>query len=198
MTKRKYQVLTDLFFAVAVVSALLFGRLGRYGWVAGVIGIAAGIASAVTYFWNANLLTDSCSAAHRKAAKEDLAIYPAAPQEPDAPTSSLDQLIAEWYGHGVQKAVEAIGIQNSNKLTAGYNLHSREFEQVAWINMHSLRKSEYRIQVEEVAQLIEKITPTCEVELASDGHITIRRIRASEEAVPLSPYAKAPASKWVQ
>ena len=53
MNARKYEVLTRAFFLTAIVSSMLYGKLGSLNWIAMGIGIAAAAGAAATYFYNA-------------------------------------------------------------------------------------------------------------------------------------------------
>ena len=52
MSARTYNRIANASIATAVVSALLFNRIGEYQWVAGCFGIAAGLVSASIYLYN--------------------------------------------------------------------------------------------------------------------------------------------------
>jgi hypothetical protein len=53
MNPRKYEVLTRAFFLTAIVSSMLYGKLGSLNWIALGLGIAAAVGAATTYFYNA-------------------------------------------------------------------------------------------------------------------------------------------------
>ena len=52
MSERVYDRLANVFMLIAVVSALSFNSIGSWQWVAGGIGVAAGVAAVVLYFTN--------------------------------------------------------------------------------------------------------------------------------------------------
>src|SRR2546428_5615585 len=52
MSSRLYDRITNGSVIVAILSALLFERLGRWGWTAGLLGVLAASAAAITYFCN--------------------------------------------------------------------------------------------------------------------------------------------------
>lgn len=52
MKPRTYDFITNMSLLAAVLSALLFERSGNFGWLVGILGIAAGVTAASTYFYN--------------------------------------------------------------------------------------------------------------------------------------------------
>ena len=52
MEARKYDSITALCLAVAVLSAVLFEAAGGLRWIAGALGIGAAVTTAITYICN--------------------------------------------------------------------------------------------------------------------------------------------------
>ena len=58
MSAKKYDVLTKIFFLVAVLSSLVYGKLGAFNWLAVTFGVIAAVGAVSTYFYNARRLSE--------------------------------------------------------------------------------------------------------------------------------------------
>jgi len=189
MTARAYNILTTACLAVAVASAIMFDKAGHYSWLAGAAGIAAAICAASAYFRNCR--ADDSS-------KQE-GVRPSSLPVTASPASVIDigrdgtwaarQPIggAEWpgiQGHLWPMVEGNVAPPQSSHLrlyVSGHLLYEQHHPAVVVFGRKARDVgSERHILVDEIVQLVERLSPTCEVELALDGRITIRRSKASE------------------
>jgi hypothetical protein len=71
VSPRLYNRVTNGSVVLAIVSALLFERLGRWGWIAGLLGILAASAAVITYFSNQSRMRDGAQSKGDQHPKED-------------------------------------------------------------------------------------------------------------------------------
>lgn len=187
MTAKAYNVVTTVCLAVAVGSAIMFDKAGHHNWVAGAAGIAAAICAASAYFRNSGA-DDSCK---QDGVRPSLpaAASPASLAEIGRSTWAARQPIPDAEWSGVQGSLwpmlqgSAVPSQSSRLrlYVSGHLLYEQHHPAVVVFGRRARDVVSGRhVLVDEIVQLVERLSPTCEVELALDGRITIRRSKTSE------------------
>lgn len=187
MNARKYELLTRAFFLTAIVSSLLYGKLGSLNWIALGLGIAAAVGAAATYFWNAYSSEKKSLQEAKPQTFQDTQVQAAVPRE---------RYVARSVGMvaGPKRAIqgtlwrEAVraSVVDEGKLGQYYMLvaeYQKHLSEAATRQEWRRRERhvflrERKMFLDEVVELVNRLTPTCEVQVSlTEGHLTIRPLQ---------------------
>jgi hypothetical protein len=178
MSAKRYELLTASCLVAAVVSSFLYGKSAALNWAAIGLGVAAGLGAAFTYFYNSRNLDDS---------KVEQMAKPAILAHREVAEALLDTSIPRHVEFRVQKKfwggqheICALDPPRTGRYFAIYYKH---------VNAASspIRLRERRLFLDEVVELVDRLSPTCEFELSMEGRITIRPKRALKAAAEEIP-----------
>lgn len=196
MSARRYELLTTSCLVVAVVSSFLYGKSPALTSLALVLGVGAAIGALCTYFSNARCLGADRVTDDQKPQADKVSIEVAAPQE--AGTSLVASYSVRSLAEGARN-VSQISFWDEPFVSAEeqprvryYALyhklqgHKHFANELAVARQRTFR--ERQVFVDEVVELVERLAPSCELEVNLDGRIMIKPRRspakAAEEAPP--------------
>lgn len=182
MSTRKYNVLTRACFLVAILSSVVYGKLGTLNWLALSVGGASAIVAIAAYFYNAQKLEE------KDETEEDVPHAGVVPYEKTGVAMALG-LVPEEQGENKITVTPAGEVQT----TFWSNLRKpalkdryvllEYYQHVRQISRQTAQLSERQLFLDEIVQLVDRYSPTCEVEVSlADGHLTIRPARPSRPA----------------
>jgi hypothetical protein len=188
MNAKKYELLTRVFFLTAVVSSMLYGKLGSLRWMALGLGIAAAVGAAATYFYNVYSSERPPEEAVSKVSREAQA------QTALAHSREVRVALVEGRERRVARMVAGprSGIQGTlwreslRRSVVEEGKHGRYYMMVAEYQKHlsegvirqeRLHIRERQLFLDEVVELVNRLTPTCEVQVSlADRQLTIRPV----------------------
>jgi hypothetical protein len=183
MNARKYEVLTRAFFLTAIVSSMLYGKLGSLNWIAMGIGLAAAAGAAATYFYNAYSSDKPREEAAPQISKEAL-VQVVLAEAHEMRVARDARMVAAEPKRGFQATLWRESLRSSvveegkrgryYMVFAEYQKHLNE----GVMRQERLRIRERRMFLDEVVELVNRLTPTCEVQVSlAERQLTIRPVR---------------------
>ncbi len=167
MKPRTYDFITNMSLLAAVLSALLFERSGNFGWLVGILGIAAGVTAASTYFYN-QWKSERTQQTELVAAENDVELDPNADLEtqPDFFLALRTPVVRYRYD-----LFRARGFWAYQKAEAGPELGFRSIEE-------RVTEGSFLDWVVEIVDRLStsKDDPKHEFVVSRDGKVTIRLI----------------------
>lgn len=194
MTDRQYEFWTRLCLLIAIASSIGFEKAGRFsswlGWLVGGIGIAAAIAGSIIYFYNLERGDSEAESKQRSAAVDSNVGDSPAEMQNREEVVTPDQL-AFWHMQSSQETLERVLY-----LGSGYS-HARGYRNWAvhqdvahyggvvhyyWAQTEEkrLRERERENFVDEVVEIVKRLSQECEFDFDREHRLTIRpRTRAT-------------------
>jgi len=180
MSSRKYDLITSSSMAAAVLSALLFDRVGRFHWAMGALGVAAGVTAALTYFYNQHC-TSTAVVDGRPTGKavRRPAVFVSLPTIDKQPIKKqIPKLLASvptvkiMYYRRTEGLVDITGLASELDLWCAQRRLNPKFRVLeAHSKHHASMREEF---VDEVVEIVQRLAPTCEFDLSPAGKLTIR------------------------
>jgi hypothetical protein len=183
MSEKTYRFWTTLCLILAVASAFLFDGAGHLNWLVGVVGIVAAIASACIYFYNSTSEPDSKQ-------KEEYDLQPVSAAHEYIVAESHEYIDAEYVddraGEGEvlkdayrQLSLWSLKIPHADLSKENVLVYLNEWPHTLDTNYWRYRAdSREEIQpkqfVNEVVEIVERLSKTCEFELNLRGGLIIR------------------------
>jgi hypothetical protein len=199
MSAKRYEFVTTLCLLTAVLSSVLYGKLGSLNWLSLGLAIAAATAAISTYFYNATHPEKSAPCLEAPRPVQGAAIL----HGPDhdfaiekevrlvSKTLTIPAEVPSRMIHGILwGATRSEPVHHNHKYSllvdsmmevdGGY-FHKRIDEAA----LQPLQLRERQLFLDEVVQLVDRLAPTCEVEVSlADRHLTIRPGRPVRFAQP--------------
>jgi hypothetical protein len=196
VSSRLYDRITTASVILAIISALLFERLGRWGWVAGVVGILAATAAAVTYFCNQSHTQKSGLSKFKEdgpaANAPEANASQTTPQEINAFVSGVDMYLDKWS----QFACEVKDVKFANLVVTDppfdHVVKSGGIFKNYMVALYSQLDVTPRASdlfAERVVEIVDRLCSQqkdLEFELTPEGSFLIRQIKRSPRALATS------------
>jgi hypothetical protein len=207
MSAKRYELVTTSCLVAAVVSSFLYGKSGSLNWLALSLGVAAAITAVSIYFYNARSV-DNIEAEDRTqlalpdmVRRQDAAhvarpiegehvrlsevsvIYKANSQSCfwDAPTTSEPPARIRYYALYHKRLANELSRKTlANEIASP----RRPFR-------------ERQLFLDEVVELVNRLAPTCEIELSLEGRLTIKPIIRTSKAFDEAPGPQTSASQEI-
>jgi len=201
MNAKRYEVLTRVFFLTAIVSSMVYGKLGGLNWIALGLGIAAAVGAAATYFYNVYGSGEPSEEAVPEVSKE-APVQAALAGIHERQVARVVRMAAgsksgiqgTLWRESVRRSVVEEGKHNRYYLmVAEYQKHLSQ----GAIRQERLHIRERQLFLDEVVELVNRLAPTCEVQVSlAERQLTIRPVHSlkasAEPAEVATPVALNP------
>ncbi len=191
MSARKYDFLTRVCFLIAILSSVVYGKLGAFDWLALSVGATSAVIAAATYFYNAGgLEAAEESAAQPGYGKTDIlaagdvavaiSVPPFAERAYASPSATHKEIVRVTEREEVQTTLWANLVEPARR-----NRHVilAYYKQVKEVPLQTAELRQRQLFLDEITQLVERYSPTCEIEVSlADGHLTIKPARPTRPA----------------
>lgn len=190
MSARKYDVLTRLCFLAAIVSSVVYGRLGALDWLALIVGVVSAIVAVSTYFSNAHGLEkeEKAELADNKPACEKTEVLASVEASP-AIGALFASASEEFVAIGAKEVQTTLweNVLRANLIRRRHHEHYvvllEYYKQVQEVSRQTAELRERQQFLDEVVQLVDRFSSTCEIEVSlADRHLTIRPSRPTRPA----------------
>jgi hypothetical protein len=187
MTEKSYEFWTKLCGLGAVASAVVFDKAGHLNWLVGAFGIVSTIIGIVIYFYNAGGKKDE---SREERADSYVNVVP-------LPVVNNSMGIMEAPHHGEISAnqlafwsLKADQLEVSEQRTITFYVDSSArsalYHYRKKVEEEQKQVRESRMFVDEVVEIVQRLSPTCEFEWNLGGHLTIR---PRAQTVGIEPYS---------
>ena len=188
MTAKRYEILTKVCFLAAIASSMAYGKLGALNWLALTLGVLAGITAVSVYFYNSRpsetqpddaVPSPTTDMAVPLGAISNSTVHIAQALGDNQEKAQLS-LFADWIDYAARdRYAERFSIWH----VAHHGRHG-----VGPVLQKALAFREMQAFLDEVVQLVERLSPICEVQVnLVDRHLTIRPAHPTHQKVDVEP-----------